>query len=95
MRVVISDTAKAELTRQLAYIRDRNPEAAQRQRRLLSAAVDRLRSMPQMGRPGRVEATRELVISGTPFLFVYAIEGDQIAILHALHSRQQWPSDEE
>src|SRR5436309_670548 len=28
MRVVISDTAKAEVARQIAYIRERNPDAA-------------------------------------------------------------------
>ena len=46
-----------------------------------------------MGRSGRVEGTRELVISRTPYLVVYRFEevADQILIVRLLHGAQRWP----
>lgn len=92
MRVVISDTAKAEIARQIAYIRERNPDAARQQRERISRAVALLRGTPGLGgRPGRMEGTRELVISGTPFILVFEISAGRIDITHVVHGRQQWP----
>jgi toxin ParE1/3/4 len=55
--------------------------------------VGRLAEMPRLGRTGRVEGTRELVIPDTPFLAVYELEGDQesVVILRILHSARRWP----
>lgn len=95
-RVVISDTAKAEIAGQLAYTRERNPDAARRQRERISRAVANLREIPGLGgRPGRMEGTRELVITGTPFVFVFEVSGNRIDITHVLHGRQQWPPQED
>jgi toxin ParE1/3/4 len=44
-----------------------------------------------MGRPGRVTGTRELVISGTPFVVIYRLQEQSIEVLRLLHSAQQWP----
>jgi toxin ParE1/3/4 len=95
MRVVISDTAKAEIAGQIAYIRERNPDAARQQRERISRAVARLRQMPRIGKPGRLENTRELLVTGTPFILIYEIAGDRIDIIHILHGRQQWPPQED
>ena len=46
---------------------------------------------PQMGRPGRLRGTRELVISRTPFIVVYRVKGTRIEVIRMLHSSQQWP----
>lgn len=90
--VVISDTAKAEIAKQIAYIRERNPRAAQGQRERISHAVSRLREMPGLGgRPGRVAGTRELVVIGTPFVLIFEESDNHIDIIHVLHGRQQWP----
>jgi toxin ParE1/3/4 len=95
MRVVISDTAKAEIAEQIAYIRERNPDAARRQRERISRAVALLRETPGLGgRPGRMEGTRELVISGTPFILIFEASATRIDIIHVLHGRQQWPPQE-
>lgn len=34
-------------------------------------AVENLIEHPNLGRPGRLPETRELVVSGTPFIVVY------------------------
>ena len=95
MRVIISNTAKGEIARQIAYIQARNPEAARTQRARISQAVALLRDTPKLGRPGRVAGTRELVIAGTPFLLIYTIGDNRLEILHVKHGRQQWPPEEE
>jgi plasmid stabilization system protein ParE len=37
----------------------------------IQEAVEYLMEYPNIGRPGRVSGTRELVVSGTPFVVVY------------------------
>ena len=46
---------------------------------------------PNMGRPGRIKATRELVIGRTSFIVAYRIKDNRIEILRVLHGSQQWP----
>jgi toxin ParE1/3/4 len=53
--------------------------------------VEMLVEFPEMGRNGRVEGTRELVIQRTSYIAAYRIEGDAIRILRVLHGAQQWP----
>jgi addiction module RelE/StbE family toxin len=55
--------------------------------------VKNLRLFPEMGRPGRIEGTRELVISRTPYIAAYRIAGDTVRILRVLHGAQQWPDE--
>jgi len=58
--------------------------------RILSAA-ETLARFPELGRNGRVTGTRELVITGTPFIVAYRIRRDQIQILAVLHGARRWP----
>jgi toxin ParE1/3/4 len=51
------------------YIGDDNPHAAQEVAGQIIHDVEHLRDHPAMGRPGRVEGTRELVISRFPYIF--------------------------
>jgi plasmid stabilization system protein ParE len=52
-----------------------------------------LTQFPEMGRPGRIEGTRALVISGTPYIAAYRIDGEALRILRILHGAQQWPDE--
>jgi toxin ParE1/3/4 len=76
---------------QLDYIAQDNPLAAIGQDEQIERQVNMLQAHPKMGRPGRVAATRELVISGTPFVVVYRLQAEHIQVLRLLHSAQQWP----
>jgi addiction module RelE/StbE family toxin len=55
------------------FIASDNPRAAERMAARIQEAVEYLVEHPNMGRPGRVSATRELVVSGTPFIVVYRV----------------------
>lgn len=76
---------------QLDYIAQDNPLAAVTQGDRIDEQADTLLQHPQMGRPGRRQGTRELVISRTPFIVVYRIKGKRIELLRLLHGSQQWP----
>jgi toxin ParE1/3/4 len=58
----------------------------------IAEQIDILQQHPQIGRPGRKQGTRELVISRTPFIVVYRIKAKRIELLRVLHGSQQWPS---
>ncbi len=80
---------------QLAYIAERNPRAAIDMGDAIEAAVARLADHPEGARPGRVRGTRELVVTGTPYVVVYRVEPSAILILRVLHGAQRWPPKRE
>jgi len=47
---------------------------------------------PEMGRPGRVPGTRELVIPRTPFIVPYRLVGNTLQILRIYHGARRWPN---
>ncbi len=73
------------------YISQDNPETAQNIVSRLWTAVKSLAEQPEMGRPGRVYGTRELVVSNTPFVVPYRVVGSDIEILRVLHGARDWP----
>ena len=76
---------------QLDYVALDDPSAAISQDEEIEQQTKLLTTQPKMGRVGRVRGTRELVISRTPFIVVYRIEGQRIEILSFLHGAQKWP----
>lgn len=76
---------------QLDYIATDNPSAAVRIDAQIEHQTGLLLSHPLMGREGRVQDTRELVISNSPFVIVYRIKGQYIEVLRLLHGAQRWP----
>jgi len=73
------------------FIASDSPHAAERMAERIQEAVEYLLEYPNMGRPGRVSGTRELVVSGTPFVVVYRAETTTIQILRILHHARNWP----
>jgi toxin ParE1/3/4 len=75
-----------------AYISEDNPAAAAETVERIREAVGLLQTYPNLGRPGRVDGTRELVVAGTPFIVPYRIRGDVIEIIRVFHGAQRWPA---
>src|SRR5271155_398148 len=75
------------------YLEADSVEAAVTVDQRIRDEVKRLRQFPEMGRPGRVERTRELVIDRTPYIAAYRIVGDAVRILRILHGSRHWPDD--
>lgn len=55
--------------------------------------VDALNQYPERGRPGRIFGTRELVISGYPFIVPYRVRRNEVQILRVFHTSRQLPED--
>ncbi|QWR77783.1 type II toxin-antitoxin system RelE/ParE family toxin [Candidatus Magnetomonas plexicatena] len=73
------------------FIAMNNRNAADLVAKRIIDAVEYLREYPMIGRSGRVLGTRELVISGTPFIVVYRKNVSAIQILRILHHARKWP----
>ena len=73
------------------YIARDDPEAAARTVERIVTSVEKLGDYPASGRPGRVPGTRELVISGTPYLVPYRVRGEKVEILRVFHGARKWP----
>ncbi len=84
-------TALQNRFEQLDYIAQDNPAAAVRLDEEIERQTDMLMRHPLMGREGRVEGTRELVIGRSPFIAVYRVRRNRIEVLRILHGAQQWP----
>jgi len=53
----------------------------------------RLASTPLAGRPGRVENTRELVMTKLPFIVAYQVTPSAVEILAVIHTARLWPEN--
>jgi toxin ParE1/3/4 len=91
MRVRWLNLALDDLDEIAEYIYRDNPDAARRIVRRLWKAARILSGQPEMGRPGRVPGTRELVVIKTPFVVPYRVVGSEIQILRVLHGARDWP----
>ena len=92
MRVRWLRTALSTLDAQADHIAREDPAAAIRVLDRARSAVENLTKHPGIGRPGRVPLTRELVISGTPFVVVYRVRAD-VEVIRVLPGAQSWPPD--
>jgi len=92
MRIFWTGPALFDLAALHAYILGRNERAADAVVDSIVARAERqLSRLPESGRPGWIANTRELVLSGTPYILPYRIVGDTIQILRVFHSARRWP----
>ena len=91
MRLKWSSLARLQYMEQINYIGDRNLSAALKITEKLRTATDKLLIHPEIGKKGRCEGTRELVVSGTPIIIVYTIIRQEILIAGILHTAQDYP----
>jgi toxin ParE1/3/4 len=73
------------------YFEAENPTAASDVIDRIVSAVERLEAFPHMGRPGRVDGSRELVVTGTAFVVAYRVRSESVQILAVLHGARKWP----
>jgi addiction module RelE/StbE family toxin len=83
--------ALSEIDAIFAYVAADSPSAAERLAVLIEARAQSLIDQPSMGRPGRVDGTREFVVTGTPYILPYRVRDECVEILAALHASRQWP----
>jgi addiction module RelE/StbE family toxin len=91
MRIKWLRRAARSLAAEADFIAQDNPIAADRMVDRVQEAVDHLLDHPAMGRAGRVPNTRELIVSGAPYIVAYRVRGDTVEVLHVLHVARRWP----
>ena len=91
MEIIWRRVALNDLERIRQYIAQGNPGAGARIRAMIRTAVEQLADYPNLGRSGRVEGTRELVIAGTPYVVVYRVFNNRLRILAVIHGARRWP----
>lgn len=93
MKLEWSIFAQADRDQIFDYIEADSPRAAVAVDEAIVEQVETLARFPELGRPGRVEGTRELVIPRTPYIAAYRIRGHTVRILRVLHGARRWPDD--
>ncbi len=93
MNIVWTEPARQDLREIFTYITEENPRAARALLAEIKERVGVLASNPQIGRPGRVDGTRELVLNGTSYILPYRVQDQQIQVLAVFHAARRWPED--
>jgi toxin ParE1/3/4 len=73
------------------YIEADSPRSAIKVDEAIANAAERLVDFPKSGRPGRVTGTRELVLTGLPYILAYIVREDVVRVLRVIHGAKQWP----
>lgn len=72
------------------YIAARDSAAAERIKALIEHHIALARVVPGMGRPGRVEGTRELIVHPN-YIVIYRANDTRMTIIRVLHAHQRYP----
>jgi len=91
MNVVWSRRAIRHLVQLRAHIEKNSEQNATLVAARILKAVALLQSHPEIGRPGRMVGTRELIIPDTPFIIPYRVRGERLELIAVFHGRQKWP----
>ena len=91
MKVRWTKIAKDDFEAAFHYISKDNPKLTKKLGVRLLSVLATLEEHPHAGRPGRVAETKEFIISGTPYVLIYTVKKDLLAIVSFLHSSRRWP----
>lgn len=91
MKIRWLSLAQADLESIEEYISEDSPAQAIEVVMRIIEAVEVLEDHPQIGKLGRVDGTRELVISNLPYNIPYRKNGQWIEILRVFHQARKWP----
>ncbi len=91
MKVRWTRRALADLDSAYEYVAGDNPAAAERMLDRIEEAVTVLGRHPEAGRTGRIHGTREVVVTGTPFLIPYRVRRSTVELLAVIHGSRKWP----
>jgi toxin ParE1/3/4 len=91
VEVIWLSRARQHLAEIIEYIANDNPTAAISVRRRIEDAAHTLAAHPDMGRQGRIDGTRELVIHGLPYIIPYRVRYGRVENLAVIHAARRWP----
>jgi toxin ParE1/3/4 len=92
LKIEWSDYAESDRIGIFEHIYVDSPRNAVLVDQRIGNSIAALSRFPEIGRPGRVPGTRELVIQRTPFIAAYLFAEEVVFILRILHGAQLWPN---
>jgi addiction module RelE/StbE family toxin len=90
MKVFWASAAEQDRADILDFISQDNPLAAIRMDELFAEAAGCLAEYPNLGKPGLIAGTREL-IPHESYRLVYEVQGETVWILALVHTARMWP----
>jgi toxin ParE1/3/4 len=75
------------------YIGRDNPAAAQRVVERIATQIDKLKSIPYLGRSSDIPGTRTLVVPNLPYVVIYELARDEIVIAGVMLGARNWQND--
>ncbi len=93
MQLEWSQFAQSDREAIFDYIEADSPQAAITVDDRIRQQIEELMKFPKIGRTGRINGTRELIIQRTPYIAIYRIARNTIHILRVLHGAQMWPQE--
>jgi len=93
MKVIVSDSAYADLDRIHAWISKDRPLSADTVIDRILESAERLGRFPYLGHPGKAAGTYEWVVPRLPYIVVYKVnvDEDMVAVLAVFHGAQDRP----
>lgn len=91
MRVKWLRKALLNLDNEASYIAPDNPKVAAEFVIHLRDSALILGDQPNLGRPGRILGTRELVVAKFPYILPYRVRNETVEILRVFHTARKWP----
>ena len=91
MRIRWTPPAAADLQSINDYLKEHRPEYREPTTRKIYEKIRALKESPYLGRPGRVEGTREILFPPMPYFAVYRVSGLTIEIWRIYHGAQNRP----
>jgi len=88
MKLLWTELARDDRRTIREYIAQDNPAAAVELDEQLSVRVNQLTEQPDIGRPGRVVGTRELVIH-RHYIVIYDVVAEKVQVLRVLHTSRR------
>lgn len=86
MGIIWLDKALDDVATQTNYIDVTRPASAAQLREVVLRAVEYIAHFPKIGHPGRRPGTFEYVLPDWPFIIIYQIRPDDVAILAVFHT---------
>jgi addiction module RelE/StbE family toxin len=90
MRIRWTPAAVADMKSISDYLKDHYPHYRQPTMRKLYEKIRALKNSPYLGRPGRIEGTREILFMPMPYIAVYRIRSQNIEVWRIYHTAQDW-----
>jgi toxin ParE1/3/4 len=73
------------------YIEQDNPTAAtDLTKKIVLKVVEQLTKFQNIGKAGRINGTRELIIPNTSYIVVYWVKSGSVEVLRVLHTSIKW-----